>query len=203
MIWKCQPPRRLRKEANELICSLCSFLPFRERTMTAQTIISLEVSQVPEVPQEETQPVAVRSFSHDQSSCQGNAEDAWREKAGLHWDFICNRNMFSARKGPLRHHISPWGFILIWECYSHAAAARWNISMFILGSIFDLFCLFLVNHMLINSRAAQWSEGPFPVLAGPDLSSLTSRLMETFGILMTGIREFLKYVVWWMLFIYY
>lgn len=67
--------------------------------------------------------------------------------------------------------------------------------MFILGSIFDLFCLFLVNYMLINSRAAQWSEGPFPVLAGPDLSSLTSRLMETFGILMTGIREFLKYVV--------
>lgn len=162
MIWKCQPPRRLRKEANELICSLCSFLPFRERTMTAQTIISLEVSQVPEVPQEETQPVAVRSFSHDQSSCQGNTEDAWREKAGLHWDFICNRNMFSARKGPLRHHISPWGFILIWECYSHAAAARWNISMFILGSIFDLFCLFLVNHMLINSRAVQWLEGTVP-----------------------------------------
>ncbi|XP_005751600.1 olfactory receptor 51E1 [Pundamilia nyererei] len=55
-----------------------SHVPYRtrERTMTAQTIISLEVSQVPEVPQEETQPVAVRSFSHDQSSCQGNAEDA-------------------------------------------------------------------------------------------------------------------------------
>lgn len=34
--------------------------------------------------------------------------------------------------------------------------------MFILGSIFDLFCLFLVNHMLINSRAAQWSEGTVP-----------------------------------------
>ncbi|XP_030609821.1 odorant receptor 131-2 [Archocentrus centrarchus] len=48
----------------------------RERTLTVQTIISLEASQVPDVPQEETQPMAVRSSSHDENSCQGDMDDA-------------------------------------------------------------------------------------------------------------------------------
>ncbi|XP_078132656.1 olfactory receptor 2A25 [Sander vitreus] len=46
----------------------------RERTFTAQTIISLQVPQVPE--QEETMPMSVRSSSHDLDSCQGDKDNA-------------------------------------------------------------------------------------------------------------------------------
>ncbi|XP_070710534.1 odorant receptor 131-2 [Pempheris klunzingeri] len=46
----------------------------RERTLTAQTIISLEVSQVHK--EEETSPMSVRSSSHDLNSCQGDADNA-------------------------------------------------------------------------------------------------------------------------------
>lgn len=46
----------------------------RERTLTAQTIISLEASQVPE--EEETRPIPVRSSSHDSESCRGDTDDA-------------------------------------------------------------------------------------------------------------------------------
>ncbi|XP_071765569.2 putative G-protein coupled receptor 148 [Centroberyx gerrardi] len=45
----------------------------RERTMTTQTIVSLEVPQVPE---EETRSVSVRSSSHDLHSCQGDMDNA-------------------------------------------------------------------------------------------------------------------------------
>ncbi|KAF7657827.1 hypothetical protein LDENG_00021280 [Lucifuga dentata] len=44
----------------------------RERTLTAQTIITLEVSYSPE----EEKPTSVRSSSHDLHSCQGNMDDA-------------------------------------------------------------------------------------------------------------------------------
>ncbi|XP_047455727.1 odorant receptor 131-2 [Mugil cephalus] len=47
----------------------------RERTLTAQTIISLEVPQVPEA-EEEARPMPVRSSSHDSDSCQGDGEGA-------------------------------------------------------------------------------------------------------------------------------
>ncbi|KAK2863101.1 hypothetical protein Q5P01_002634 [Channa striata] len=47
----------------------------RERTLTAQTIISLEVSQVPER-EEEIRPQSFRSSSHDSSSCQGDTDGA-------------------------------------------------------------------------------------------------------------------------------
>lgn len=46
----------------------------RERTLTAQTIISLEVPQVPD--EEETQPMSVRCSSHDLDSCQDNMDNA-------------------------------------------------------------------------------------------------------------------------------
>lgn len=46
----------------------------RERTLTAQTIISLQVSQAPE--EEEARPIPVRSFSHDSDSCQGDMDNA-------------------------------------------------------------------------------------------------------------------------------
>ncbi|XP_061565540.1 uncharacterized protein zgc:194312 [Cololabis saira] len=42
----------------------------RERTLTAQTIISAEISQIPEEQEEETGPLSVASFSHDSSSYQ-------------------------------------------------------------------------------------------------------------------------------------
>ncbi|KAE8279124.1 hypothetical protein D5F01_LYC22710 [Larimichthys crocea] len=45
----------------------------RERTMTAQTIISLEAQQVPE---EETSPISVTSSSHGLDSCQGDRDNA-------------------------------------------------------------------------------------------------------------------------------
>ncbi|XP_073330599.1 odorant receptor 131-2 [Pagrus major] len=45
----------------------------RERTLTAQTIISLEVPQVPE---EETSPMSVMNSSHDLDSCQGDTDSA-------------------------------------------------------------------------------------------------------------------------------
>ncbi|XP_042258381.1 odorant receptor 131-2 [Thunnus maccoyii] len=56
----------------------------RERTLTAQTIISLETPQVPEEEEEEeeeereeeTGPVLVRSSSHDLHSCQGEKDNA-------------------------------------------------------------------------------------------------------------------------------
>ncbi|XP_040886864.1 odorant receptor 131-2 [Toxotes jaculatrix] len=47
----------------------------RERTLTAQTIISLEVSQAP-AEEQETTPVSVRSSSHDSHSCQGDTNSA-------------------------------------------------------------------------------------------------------------------------------
>lgn len=47
----------------------------RERTLTAQTIISLQVSQAPEE-EEETRPIPVRSSSHDSDSCQGDMDNA-------------------------------------------------------------------------------------------------------------------------------
>lgn len=47
----------------------------RERTLTAQTIISLQLSQVPE--EEETKPMStIRSSSHDLDSCQGDTDIA-------------------------------------------------------------------------------------------------------------------------------
>lgn len=46
----------------------------RERTLTAQTIISLEVPQPREA--EETTPMSVMSSSHDLESCQGDADNA-------------------------------------------------------------------------------------------------------------------------------
>ncbi|XP_044041041.1 odorant receptor 131-2 [Siniperca chuatsi] len=46
----------------------------RERTLTAQTIISLEVPQVPE--EEQTTAMSVRSSPHDLHSCQGDADNA-------------------------------------------------------------------------------------------------------------------------------
>ncbi|XP_034712220.1 odorant receptor 131-2 isoform X2 [Etheostoma cragini] len=46
----------------------------RERALTAQTIISLQVPQVPE--QEETGPMSVRSSSHDLDSCPGDTDNA-------------------------------------------------------------------------------------------------------------------------------
>ncbi|XP_054457619.1 odorant receptor 131-2 isoform X2 [Anoplopoma fimbria] len=46
----------------------------RERTLTAQTIISIQVSQVPE--EEETRPMSVRSSSHDLDSCQDSTDNA-------------------------------------------------------------------------------------------------------------------------------
>ncbi|XP_074480237.1 olfactory receptor 2A25 isoform X1 [Sebastes fasciatus] len=46
----------------------------RERTLTAQTIISLQVSQVPEE-EEETRPMSVRRSSHDSESCQGDTDN--------------------------------------------------------------------------------------------------------------------------------
>ncbi|XP_070786021.1 odorant receptor 131-2 [Enoplosus armatus] len=46
----------------------------RERTLTGQTIISLEVPQVPE--KEETMPMSVTSSSHDLHPCHGNADNA-------------------------------------------------------------------------------------------------------------------------------
>ncbi|XP_045920328.1 odorant receptor 131-2 [Micropterus dolomieu] len=46
----------------------------RERTLTAQTIISLEVPQVPQ--EEETSPMPVRSSSHDLHSCQDDSDNA-------------------------------------------------------------------------------------------------------------------------------
>ncbi|KAM9426646.1 uncharacterized protein KZ484_021230 [Pholidichthys leucotaenia] len=45
----------------------------RERTLTAQTILSLEV---PHMPQEQAEPLSVRSSSHDLNSCQGDTEAA-------------------------------------------------------------------------------------------------------------------------------
>lgn len=49
----------------------------RERTLTAQTIISLEVPQVPneEEEEEEEEPGRVRSSSHDSQSCRGDMND--------------------------------------------------------------------------------------------------------------------------------
>ncbi|XP_018551971.1 odorant receptor 131-2 isoform X1 [Lates calcarifer] len=46
----------------------------RERTLTAQTIISLETPQVPAEEEEEARPMSVRSSSHD--SCQGDTDNA-------------------------------------------------------------------------------------------------------------------------------
>ncbi|XP_070848821.1 odorant receptor 131-2 [Chaetodon trifascialis] len=46
----------------------------RERTLTAQTIISLEAPQTPEA--EETRPMSVISSSHDFDSCQGDTDNA-------------------------------------------------------------------------------------------------------------------------------
>ncbi|KAM9335663.1 olfactory receptor 10G7 [Symphorus nematophorus] len=50
----------------------------RERTLTAQTIISLETPQVPEQEkEEEMRPISsVRSSSHDSDSCQGDTDNA-------------------------------------------------------------------------------------------------------------------------------
>nr|XP_046235906.1 odorant receptor 131-2 [Scatophagus argus] len=49
----------------------------RERTLTAQTIISLEVAQVQEdEEEEETRPVPVMSSSHDLDSCQSDTDAA-------------------------------------------------------------------------------------------------------------------------------
>lgn len=48
----------------------------RERTLTAQTILSLEVPQVPEEEEGETRPMSVRSSSHDLHSCRGDTDDA-------------------------------------------------------------------------------------------------------------------------------
>ncbi|XP_053199351.1 olfactory receptor 2S2 [Scomber japonicus] len=49
----------------------------RERTLTAQTIISFEATQVPEEEdEEETGSVTVRSSSHDLHSCQGDTDNA-------------------------------------------------------------------------------------------------------------------------------
>ncbi|GLD53756.1 olfactory receptor 52B2-like isoform X1 [Lates japonicus] len=45
----------------------------RERTLTAQTIISLEMPQVPAEEEEETRPMSVRSSSHD--SCQDDTNN--------------------------------------------------------------------------------------------------------------------------------
>ncbi|XP_060922477.1 odorant receptor 131-2 [Limanda limanda] len=48
--------------------------PYRKRALTAQTIISQELPQVPE--EEEMRPVSVRISSHDSHSCQGDADNA-------------------------------------------------------------------------------------------------------------------------------
>ncbi|XP_062240195.1 odorant receptor 131-2 isoform X2 [Platichthys flesus] len=55
--------------------------PYRERTLTAQTIISQELPQLPEKEEEEEEeeemrPVSVRSSSHDSHSYQGDADNA-------------------------------------------------------------------------------------------------------------------------------
>ncbi|XP_028284978.1 odorant receptor 131-2 [Parambassis ranga] len=50
-------------------------LETRERTSTAQTIISLDSTRVPEM-EEETWPMPVRSSSHDLHSCQGDTDNA-------------------------------------------------------------------------------------------------------------------------------
>ncbi|CAN9509627.1 unnamed protein product [Ophioblennius macclurei] len=52
--------------------------PARERSLTAQTIVSLEVPQVreEEEQEEETRSMSVRSVSHDLHSCRGDADDA-------------------------------------------------------------------------------------------------------------------------------
>ncbi|XP_072232893.1 probable G-protein coupled receptor 148 [Leuresthes tenuis] len=46
----------------------------RERTLTAQTIISAEISQVPEEQEEETGPLPLTSSSRDSDSCQRETE---------------------------------------------------------------------------------------------------------------------------------
>ncbi|XP_035531173.1 odorant receptor 131-2 [Morone saxatilis] len=51
-----------------------TYLKTRERTMTAQTIISLELPQVPE--KEETRPMSITSSSYDLDSCQGDMDNA-------------------------------------------------------------------------------------------------------------------------------
>ncbi|KAF1380636.1 hypothetical protein PFLUV_G00165940 [Perca fluviatilis] len=49
----------------------------RERSLTAQTIISLQVPQSSQVlEQEETRPMSVRSSSHDLDSCPGDTDNA-------------------------------------------------------------------------------------------------------------------------------
>ncbi|XP_019951037.2 odorant receptor 131-2 isoform X1 [Paralichthys olivaceus] len=49
---------------------------YRERTLTALTIISQEVPQVLVEEEEEMRPMSVRSSSHDSHSCQGDADNA-------------------------------------------------------------------------------------------------------------------------------
>lgn len=65
-------------------------LPLRERTLTAQTILTMEVPQTPEDEEEEEEedrrPVPVMSSSYDFDSCSSHADNAWWEKEGRRQD---------------------------------------------------------------------------------------------------------------------
>lgn len=64
------------KETHELTACFVAlvFLLFRERTLTAQTIISLEVPQGNR--EEETEPLPDTSFSHNSHSYEGIMDNA-------------------------------------------------------------------------------------------------------------------------------
>lgn len=97
----------------------------------------------------------------------------------------------------VREASSWYGNVTVMQQQQHGTSACLYLGLFLTISAFSWWTTCWLTAELCSGRRE-----PFPVLAGPDLSSLTSRLMETFGILMTGIHEFLKYVVWWVLFIY-
>lgn len=73
------------------------FFPFRERTLTAQTIISLEVPQVPAV-EGETRSLSVRSSSHNSHSCQSDTNYVWWGKK--------SRSVSASR--PAQEHVDKW-----------------------------------------------------------------------------------------------
>lgn len=97
----------------------------------------------------------------------------------------------------VREASSWYGNVTVMQQQQDGTSACLYLGLFLTFSAFSWWTTCWLTAELRSGRRE-----PFPVLAGPELSSLTSRLMETFGILMTGIRKFLKYVVWWMLFIY-
>lgn len=96
------------------------FPPLRERTLTAQTIISFEATQVPEEEdEEETGSVTVRSSSHDLHSCQGDTDNAWWEKASQCQDHTTTQQehldvwLVISKEGTTVDIIVVWGLTVI------------------------------------------------------------------------------------------